>query len=552
MKAKTITLALCLLAGFASCSNNEDNNNEQEKITQGLQFSFTEEDFGADEEQTRTTVNTKPEIVDLGDCEAEVTVENEPAQPQAHTRTIVGPTHYTIRAYQGGALKGQISGTFNGTVFTPDASSSDRMLLPHGTYDFVAYNDDVTASGNDLTVARDKVGTARIGTTTENINQDPKQYVSFSMKHVGARLRTQFICQKHLPAITATIEATTGNLIPTSVAYNPITKAYTSTNGTMTAEASNSPASAEARYSASDYGKNYSYTSTSDYHYFLPATEGSKLKLSFSSGKIFWKSTQAGSISQLNSALNMQANKSYLVKIKLKPNFIYLMSDGTTGHFKDTPNGGGSKTPIAVVLDEDKRIAIALQDANGGANVTWTTRQTFYSFNQYNKDRKSTFADAIALENGYEETWDATASTDNVTVKGNSNDFPAFKACGDYNPGVPVSGSLVGKKWYLPAMGEMKYVFTALGFCDEAESGWRQLPLCYGVLADLAFTQIGSSAFMNNGRTYWTSTEYDDGAGEHNTAGTICLSYQYQQYRMNWSPGYQSGAGCKARAFIKF
>ncbi|ALO48768.1 hypothetical protein [Hoylesella enoeca] len=541
MKAKTITLALCLLAGFASCSNNEDNNNEQEKTTQGLQFSFTEEDFGADEEQTRTTVNHKPEIVDLGDCEAEVTVENEPAQPQAHTRTIAGPTHYTIRAYQGGALKGQISGTFNGTVFTPDASSSDRMLLPHGTYDFVAYNDDVTASGNDLTVTRDKVGTARIGTTTENINQDPKQYVSFSMKHVGARLRTQFVCQKDLPAISATLEPTATNIIPVSVTYNPMTKTYTGTNGAWTAETSNSPASVETKYNESDYGKNYSYTSTSNYHYFLPATEGSKLKLSFITGKVFWKATQSGTLSQLNGTLMMQANKSYLVKIKLKPNYLYLMSDGTTGHFKDTTFGGGSKTPIAVVVDEAKRTAMALYTVNVGSNYQWTSPA--YYTTQVNKDMKTTLADLLTLENGYDETWDASASMDNITVKGNSADFPAFKACDNYTPYVSMSGTMVGKKWYLPAYGEWKYVFSNLGFGDISTITKWDTYQWYGRLASGAFTQVSGSGFIG-GSYYWSSSEYN--------SSNACFVYPTERY-MNWGYyGSRKDYVARVRPFIHY
>ena len=80
------------------------------------------------------------------------------------------------------------------------------MRLPDGTYDFVAFNDDVIPSGTELTVAKDKAATAMMGTTTELISQHPDQKVNFTMKHVGCRLRTQFVCQKHIPnAITATL-----------------------------------------------------------------------------------------------------------------------------------------------------------------------------------------------------------------------------------------------------------------------------------------------------------------------------------------------------------
>ena len=280
-----------MLLLMAACSHDENNNGGTEPL-QKVQFSFTEEEFGADEALTRATsaAEAKPQTIDLGDCEAEISVENEPAVKTRGPLTNANG-HYTIRAYQGGTLKGEMKGTFSGGTFTADASSPKSMPLPNGTYDFIAFNDDVVPSGNELTVAKDKAATAMMGTTTELINQHPDQTVNFTMKHVGCRLRTQFVCQKHIPnAITATLEQTAANVIPTSVAYNPSTKAYTGTNGTMTAEASNSPASTETKYTASGYGKYYSYTSSSDYHYFLPTTEGNKLKLTgISAGTVFWK-----------------------------------------------------------------------------------------------------------------------------------------------------------------------------------------------------------------------------------------------------------------------
>ena len=361
MKKNTIlsimTCAAMLLL-TAACSNDE-NSNPKEQPTQAVQFSFTNEDFGADETLSRATsaAETKPQTVDLGDCEAEISVENEPAVKTRGTMTNASG-HYTIRAYQGGALKGEMKGTFSGGNFTPDATSPKDIGLSAGTYDFIVFNDDVIPSGNDLTVDRTKAETARMGTTTAVITATPqKQKVMFTMKHVGCRLRTQFVCKKHIPEnITAKLEQTVANAVPTHMTYNILTQAKTYTNGTMTAENSNSPASTEQEYWGSNYGQNYAYTSTSDYHYFLPTTEGSKLKLTFAAGTLFWKPL-SGTIPQLNATLQMQANKSYVVKIKLKPIYTYLMSDGSTGHFKDTTFGGGTKKPVGVVADPVARVA---------------------------------------------------------------------------------------------------------------------------------------------------------------------------------------------------
>ena len=537
----------------AACSNDE-NNNGQEKPTQAVQFSFTNEDFGADETLSRATgaAEAKPQTVDLGDCEAEISVENEPAVKTRGTMTNANG-HYTIRAYQGGTLKGEMKGTFSGGAFTPDATSPQEIGLSAGTYDFIAFNDDVIPSGNDLTVDRTKAETARMGTTTAVITAAPqKQKVMFTMKHVGCRVRVQFICKKHIPNdITAKLEATAANVIPATTAYHPATKAYTSTNGAMTAENSNSPASTEALYTASNYGQNYAYTSTSaDYHYFLPTTEGSKLKLTFTAGTLFWKPL-TGTIPQLNATLQMQANKSYLVKIKLNPNYIYLMSDGTTGHFKDTTFGGGTKTPVGIVADPTARVAIALKDVEDGAIYKWYQSpsvtldiQAMNTTIYLDKDREEDM-------DGYKWTWDA-AGSGNGTIKANQQTlYPAFYAAGHYNPGVSVSGTLVGKKWYLAGGGEwVTYINQGLGFARDTEKKYN---VSYGILLKEALTRVGGKVLdvtaTEWGKRYLRSTQYNSESDP--TPNSWDQTYGYQG---GYSVGTTTGGGMtgRIRPFIKY
>ena len=536
---KYMLLSAALLLFTASCSNDE-NNNEQKEPTQTVQFSFINEDFGEDETPTRTAETAKPQIVDLGDCEAEISVESEPA---AKTRGALTPAngHYTIRAYQAGTLKGEMSGTFSGGTFTPDASSSKKLNLPYGTYDFVAFNDDVTVSGTNLTTPRAKAETARMGFATVNITSPTPIYVLFTMKHVGCRLRTQFFCPKDIPNnITATLEATAASVIPVNVSYNPATKAFTGTSGAMATEINNSPASTEPKYYGTIYYP-YGYTSTSDYHYFLPTTAGSHLKLNFSAGTIFWKPMNNVTIPQLSTTFLMEAGKSYLIRIKLNPNYTYLMSDGSTGFFRDTTFGGGTKTPIAVVINQDKRIAVALQDANGGNICPWTTQSNYQSY--FNTYIKMSFEDALAWENGYEETWDPGYSTSNVTgnqVKGNNPNFPPFKACADYNPGVTVTGANVSK-WYLPAYGEYKYLFTTLGFEPASKiSGVGDMD-CYGNLINTAFTKVGGARFDHT-KWYWSSTEQGNGEAERVSPRSMSVNWNYNLKNLN----------NLVRAFVKY
>ena len=534
---KLIFLGAAMLLLMATGCSNDENNNGTEPL-QKVQFSFTNEDFGEDEALTRATsaAEAKPQTIDLGDCEAEISVESEPAVKTRGALTNANG-HYTIRAYQGGMLKGEMKGTFSGGTFTADASSPKSMPLPDGTYEFIAFNDDVVPSGNELTVVKDKAATAMMGTTTELINQYPDQTVNFTMKHVGARLRTQFVCKKDMPEnITATLEQTAANVIPTSVAYNPATKAYTSTNGTIAAMANNSPASTEYKYTASVYGKNYSYTSTSDYHYFLPTTEGSKLKLTgISAGTVFWK-LLTGAIPQLNATLQMQAGKSYVVKIKLDPSYTYLMSDGTTGKFKDTTFGSGSKTPIALVVKENSGaaqsgIAVALHNANGGNVCIWgpSNKPGNNSYTNYNP---------TSTDSGYDLTWGSALSYGGI-IKGNDTSFPAFYHAGHYAPGVSVTGSNISK-WYLPAGGDFDSFSRNLewGGGSTAYYGWS---LGYGNLMDQALTRVGGTGMISTTLAYWVSTEGDN---------LVPGAYTEAHFRAFWDKGMYCSYNQKANPII--
>lgn len=512
MKTNSKIMILAALAGFLASSCGNENNNQPEPMPneeQGITFSFTEQDYESDQELTRATPRT--ETADLSDCEAEVSVENDPDITVNKTRAITNK-HYTIRAYRNGVKIGEIRGTFNGSTFTHDVTSPKDLPLNFGmTYDLVAFNDDVIPMGDNLTVSLDKASTAFIGTTTVLANHPKKMQVAFTMKHVGARLRIQFLCQKDIPGnITTTIAGTTANTLPVSISYNPMTKAYTSTTGSMTPRTNNSPASTQAKYTASNGGQTFNYTSTSsNYHYFLPTTTGTDIKLNLSGGTVFWNPL-TGSIPKLGATLTMQSGKSYLIKIKLKPRFTYLFSDGTTGFRSQTTYGGApaatAKTPIAVVVGQGRAVAL---------------RPVIYSgiFGKKIQHFTTMFADfttCISDMRGYEYTWETTYSV-NGTVKANDlNAAEGFFKAGRYNPGVSTTWlQQSAHRWYVPAYGEWKLFYLTLGFGNESlligtpssSQYWSFTSSCYGYLAMQAFTQVGGGIFSN--RYYLSSTESD-------------------------------------------
>ena len=520
---KYIFLSAVLLLFTASCSN-DDNSNEQKEQTQAVQFSFTNEDFGEDETLTRTAETAKPQIVDLGDCEAEITVESEPA---AKTRGAKMPAngHYTIRAYQSGTLKGEMSGTFSGSTFTPDASSPKDIVISAGTYDFIAFNDDVIPSGTELTVARDKAETARMGFATQVITATPqKQQVMFTMKHVGARVRIKLICQKHFPEpLKAFVHNVDDNNLGVNTIYDPATKSYTKGSHTGTTPATITfPVSTEPLYSASNYGENYSYTSeNATYQYILPGATGSKLRLQFTAGTLFWKSLAGSGASN---PFTPVSNASYKLTLKMKPKYTYLFSDGTTGFLSSPENA----TKKAVGLVVKSGLAISLYTCTSLGPWNQSAPAGFHNPEHY----KNRFADAYQTADGYELTWEGDhtllpAGTVKATAIG-AGGYPVFDyfySAAHYDElvlapaGITATGTLVGKKWFMPSMGEIKEAVKTLGFFDETSVSAYYDPYAMPIPPNSSgywYDNLATSAFKAAGATsnplelLYTATEYDE------------------------------------------
>ena len=538
-------IAIAVIAMLPAACNKEDNKNE-ENGNQTIRFSIMEEDFGEDTDATRSSAEEfQPVIAELIDSEAEVGIENEPLEAyKTKTRAITTPTHYTIRVYKDGKMKGELKGIFSGSTFTPDAGTDEYIELPRKqTYDFVCFNDKVIPKNNiygerwEISLA--DAATARIGRQKITIGATDQQ-VSLSAKHVGVRMRTQIASPKDIPAaITATIEST-GSNIPQKVAYNPINGIYRSiSNGTMAPTVNNSPPSTEPKYTASYYGGGFGYTSTSGYHYFLPTTDLGNLKLNITNGFIFWK-TLKGTIPQITrpSIFYTQANSTWLVKINMKPQYTYLMSDGSTGFYKDTRKGGGSKTPIAVVIDEGQHIAVALQEVDENRYMPWCTGA--YEGVQTNVIMVDDLSKALGgwARSGKEETWNPAYSTGSIGIKANNTNFPAFYYAAHYNPGVVYTGT-PALQWYLPSYYDWKMVYARLGFGDpntvtQANTNYTW----YGELVIRAFGQVGGKM-----RSYvWTSSEFNAGAGAVGMFRTV----------MSWDCANKGYMGCNVRSFVKY
>lgn len=533
-----------LLTVFAACSSDDNLDNGKGKVDVASTFEFpvTFADYNSDVQvgNTRAAANSsdtlKHEFVNMGNgLVADVTLQRDkenlsgnPVQA-ASTRTLTNDS-YTMLAYQSGVLKGELKGFIFSGSFIPNAGDPTAMSLAPGNYDFVLYSTSYfTRSGNSLrpTSANEY---AILGRTNYTVTATPqKQKVPFAMKHTAARVRVKFNTYIKVPQsnFSVNFSATNPTEVPSSAVYDAATGTW-STSGTGGAFSfGGSSAWTESLGSGV-----YSYTSP-DYSYIFPGSNITNLNANFNYGRIYTEDLNGKSLTfALTPVLASVANGSYLISITFHYNFLYLMTDGTTGLFSETTFGGGTKTPIAVVISQSKQLAAALEKTSysgssyysGQVNnnvvnvpsfIPWTGTGVF----------SSDGAD------GYKFTWEASGSADGTTIKANEQTrFPAFYSAAHYTPTLPsgktLTGSIVGKKWFLPSLGEVLKIYPALKDLDTSagfyardmgggmiDNTYWQLgmysPLTPSGMASMAFSQVNGVPL--GGGLMITSSQSDTG-----------------------------------------
>ena len=471
-------VAFFIVAILSACSRDNEIPSPVQPSAGNLQFAMTFEDFGDDDTiQTRAVSQPMHHTVDLGNnIEADVYIAQDHTPVTPVTRSALQNGTYTVVAYKGTEVKGTLKGSWDGTTFTPDASSSNKMLLSEDTYTFVCFNGKITHNGTTLTINRTgDTGGAVLGVNRNVAVSGKKQTLKFEMKNMEARMRITLSTYRPMrdpihSDITTTLASKTSTDIPTTAQYDLTTEMW----GTKVA----------ANISEADINNGLS---TPDYHYFLPGTDATNLQLTFNIGKVYGRDMQGSIIKRLmKTSLPMQRNKSYNIRVALHYKFTYLFSDGTTGTIAANPG----KTPVGLVVDKDSRTAVALKDAS--TSVLWTTRAT----GRQNQNLVNFYGGGYSggkPYDGYNETWNAANSYDGITEKATSTDFPAFKAAAEYTPGV-TTASTIGK-WYLPAIGELeKYLQDTLTIGNTVKwqdtMGW-------------AFTRAGGTSLIMASEMAW-------------------------------------------------
>ena len=523
MNKKLILGAVSLLLLTVSCSNDDNNVTEDGKVntTKAIEFKVDFLDYNTDQKVSGTRSElytpTKEAYGNLGNgIMAQVTIKQDTITSktsEATTRALSNDT-YTMLAYDQAThtFKGEVTGTVTGGVFTATSTNKAIVLQP-GLYDFVLYNSKVTRNGNNLSVSRANAGTAMIGRTSYYyVTPTPqKQKVTFQMKHAAARVRFQYQTDAPISSSFATIESVNSTDVPNTAIYDAAMDTWSNGNGAAVSNYFSMPASTGLAYAESLY-----YSDGTQYLYFLPSTPMEKLKLKNITATIYNSSTNGVELTLnplydffTHSNVKMEANKSYVVHITFHPNFLYLMSDGSIGSYTETTFGGGSKTPIALVISRGDRLAMGLKPLGAykhwGNPMRWSQQSNFnilYSLG-------GGFAD------GYDLTWNPAQSVDG-TVKGSDPNCEAFYDAGQYGTtlanelaaqGKTLAPSIAAKKWFLPNVKQLSKVITNIGFGDggslfmnyNIQAGW------YPFIVGDAFSRVGGQFSMPDG--IWTSDE---------------------------------------------
>ncbi len=483
-----------LSAAIASCSNDIEQKADgkvdmRETATFKLNFANYNEDKDvsgtrAGKEATPDSFKLKPIELGNGILACPTLVKDKQEERKTATRSL-GNEAYTMLAYKGGVLVGEMSGTASdagGTAtFTPTSSNQNISLTP-GTYDFVCYTTNyVTRSGDEITVEPYYAEKALIGRATGVAVSGVKQEIPFTMKHVAARVRIKVRAWKSFNGSSADLRGIANDL-PQKAVYNASTGVYGYTQGAVSGYY-NLPASTPGLYPFQE--------SVSDYQYFMPGTDPSKLKI-----KIYGTFYNAYMNDYFNvkpdAAFTFNENESYTLRFDLLYDYLYLFSDGTIGHFTETTQGGGTKTAIGIVVSRSKRLAMALNEVGytySGSLVDPSFWHPTPPANQYDINNTKWFLNSngggpgwsslINDENGYAYTWLGSGSSDGTTIKATAKDpgtgkpvFPAFYYAAHYNEeltaqGITLAPNVGAGKWFLPTFAQFYKAYVNLAFADN-------------------------------------------------------------------------------------
>lgn len=575
---------------FASCSSDDNLGDGKATINvvRDLTFSVTFADYNeevtAGNEKTRAVSNSSDTIsrdfVNMNNgIVADVVLQHDNEKisqksVSAMTRSI-GSGTYIMLAYQGGILKGEVEGTIISGTFTPSVGGNKAISLSPGNYDFVLYRSgDFTRNGNNLTITNpsEYVMLGRVNNYTITATPN-KQQVPFVMRHAVSRVRVKVTAYKDGGAFGTTsigslsLSAVNNNEIPTTATYDLANDSWSGSGSKTFIGAF--PSFGSGSWTKVEDEDGFRLTS-SNYVYLLPGANITKVNATaspWSSLNIYGESFSGKNLSFiLRPVLKTEPNGSYLINITFRKNFLYLMNDGTTGLLSETIYGGGTKIPIGVVVSQSKKLAAALDVVTTNFTPSTTPPASNYGINDHYITYPELGTDTdVPNDDGYKYTWEGAGSADGVTIKGNIDAYSGLYEAAQYTPTLPagktLSGSIVGKKWFLPSLTDVlmykggpaiNNIKLNINYWGGGSDGTQPLYDRPQIIksgfspnnntVDLAFIQVGGK--KQGRRAFYTSTliHKTGSVGNYNIITDGGWVYNYDSY----------GYGYHIRPFIKY
>lgn len=503
--------SVMLLCLCSACSTENTLDTEKSiEIGNNVQITLSEEPYLAEKPATRATAIWN-KTIDLGNdmiCEIALRPDTANLSPNKATRAAMSEGHYNIFVFDasGHKLTGadkSLSGTVTNGKFVPDVNKYIR--LEQGTYTFVCTNMDNMDDNGQLIVER-KAENPMLGYVTQYISGSGLKEISFSMKHLAARIRTE-VTSYTVYATNMTTDHDLGDYfaLPQYFDYkgNPID--HTATASEISQYNSDyrqvkMPLKKIGDQKFSSIVKPFKVTS--DYMYFAGTsanTAGAWFVLG-ARGPLYGGNANF-SLDIYDSDYPIRMNHSYVCTFEFRTKRpLYLYQDGTVGYLADKAD----RTPVAVVVKEKTETEDGLAAALKGAG---TQQWNVTPGQRYNASTTTTSNNTYSDMLGYQYTWEAAYTKDNV-IKATSNNYPAFKAAAEYTPGVNVTDGLVGRKWFLPSLGQFKYLYTLGGTDITSLTGAFSTPINTDVERIMkAFTDAGGEDLL---KTSWTSSELDE------------------------------------------
>lgn len=461
------------------------------------------------------TDETKADTVLLANgMRAICTVEEDDEAEQTRAPKPIADGHYTIYACDpvtGNRITGPdklLKGTVTGGVFQSDGGT--RLFLDPGTYKFVCINDAVEDNGTHLIINTGcrlessptytpSAGDAQIGTATETISGDNWQ-VNFTMRHQNTRVRLHVIAYSdHMDDpwgfVAGSLNAAFGRQYNIDGTSPVITMRVPSLNTYVLS-------CFKMLATSTDYNATYvrAHDFYSDYMYLTPGVDivGGNIGFDINSHLYGKQIPVNGSIKPIGAL----QNHSYTVTYRILPDALYLFEDGICGAYSEK----GSRTPIAVVGREKTNakegLAVALKNtekAYYGVLSKIPGYVDYYKLNNKNYHSVND-ADLWTDELGEQWTWESSGSSNGDIKANNKEGYGAFYLAAHYNPGVALTGDMVGKRWFFPAIGDW---WAFLREFTANKTTPPTLPVAFPTAqVDAMFTNVGGIGLSSKAPSY--------------------------------------------------